>query len=156
MTARITRHCLLLLVATLAAWVAPTQAQVVLPRNLISPDVPHDVAAGTGATTQELAIFAWQEFTALNWPAMDPAMDPAATGVRGHANASADFLSIAPDKGGSYPLLVWQTYRHKKTNCSRRTEKPTPALIRRYRPTNTREAIHGSQWRLMAVVEQPR
>jgi hypothetical protein len=87
-----------------AAW-----AQVVLPANLISPDVPHDVPTGSSASIQDLAIFAWREFIALNWVAMDPAT----TGVRGRPNDNADFLSIKADSNGNFPLVVWHTYQHK-------------------------------------------
>ena len=87
----------------------PAFAQVQLPTNFISPDVPHDVPAGPGASIQDLAIFAWQEFVALNWPSVDPAT----TGLRGRPNTGADFLSIKKGPDGSFPLLVWQTYRHK-------------------------------------------
>jgi len=87
----------------------PASAQVPLPADLIGPQVPHDVAAGSAASVQDLAIFAWQEFIALNWPALDPAT----SGLRGQPDTSAAFLTIEPDATGSYPLLVWQTYRHK-------------------------------------------
>ena len=44
-------------------------------------------------------------------------MDPATTGMRGRPNVNlgvnAGFLSIKPDQNGSFPLLVWHTYRHK-------------------------------------------
>ena len=93
--------------------VHPASAQVVLPPNFISPEVPHDVPTGPSASVQDLAIFAWREFIALNWVAMDPAT----TGMRGRpANGSdvkAGFLSIKPDQNGNFPLLVWHTYRHK-------------------------------------------
>ena len=95
--------------AALLGSLSVAQAQVPLPANLISPDVPHDVAAGQNASIQQLAIFAWQEFIALNWPSVNPAT----TGQRGRADTTANFLTIAPDQNGSYPLLVWQTYRHK-------------------------------------------
>jgi hypothetical protein len=84
-------------------------AQTQLPPDLISPSVPHDVPSGSSANITQLAIIAWQEFTALNWPAVDPA----STDKRGLPDASADFLTIKADKDGNYPLLVWQTYRHK-------------------------------------------
>jgi hypothetical protein len=109
-------HSLLFIVAqTLWVLVAvqPASAQVVLPPNFISPDVPHDVPTGASASIQDLAIFAWREFIALNWVAMDPAT----TGVRGRPNGddpNAGFLSIQRDPAtGSFPLLVWHTYRHK-------------------------------------------
>src|SRR5215813_723388 len=94
----------------------PASAQVVLPPNFVSADVPHDVPTGPGASIQDLAIFAWREFIALNWVAMDPAT---ATGnPRGRPNVNlgvnAGFLSIQRDPmTGSFPLLVWHTYRHK-------------------------------------------
>lgn len=88
---------------------AVAEPQGGLPAGFISPDVPHDVPAGRSATIAQLAVFAWQEFIALNWPALDPGT----TGRRGRADPSASFTNIAPDAGGSYPLLVWQTYRHK-------------------------------------------
>jgi hypothetical protein len=87
----------------------PALAQVQLPPNFISPDVPHDVPAGSAASIQDLAVFAWREFVALNWPALDPSV----TGVRGTPNTNADFLSVKKDGEGSFPLLVWHTYQHK-------------------------------------------
>jgi hypothetical protein len=84
-------------------------AQTPLPPDLISPNVPHEVANGASASVTDLAIFAWQEFTALNWPSVDPAT----TGHRGRPDTNSDFLTIKPGPDGSYPLLVWQTYRHK-------------------------------------------
>ena len=39
-------------------------------------------------------------------------MDPAQTGMRGRPNTNVGFLDIAPTSG-SFPLVVWQTYRHK-------------------------------------------
>jgi mono/diheme cytochrome c family protein len=105
--------CALALVLSQALWALPgarpaSAQQVTLPEGFISPNVPHDVPAGSDATIQELALFAWQEFIALNWVAVDPAQ----TGVRGRPNTAADFLDIAPTNG-SFPLVVWQTYRHK-------------------------------------------
>jgi hypothetical protein len=103
----------LLFIVSQVLWVLPSvqpaSAQVPLPPNFISPDVPHDVPSGTGATIQDLAIFAWQEFVALNWIAIDPAT----TGIRGRPNVNVDFLNIKADSDGNFPLLVWQTYRHK-------------------------------------------
>src|ERR1700676_4158360 len=65
----------------------PGYTQVSPPTDFISPNVPHDVPAGSTASIQELAIFAWQEFIALNWVAMDPAT----TTTRGRPDLSADF-----------------------------------------------------------------
>jgi hypothetical protein len=94
-------------------WLLPTTqpalSQVSLPADFISPNVPHDVPAGPSASVQDLAIFAWQEFIALNWVAMDPQT----TGLRGRPDTSADFFSIKPDSNGNFPLVVWHTYQHK-------------------------------------------
>ena len=45
------------------------------------------------------------------------ASDPASTKVRGRAapdtDPSSGFLGVTADSNGEYPLVVWQTYRHK-------------------------------------------
>jgi hypothetical protein len=65
----------------------------------VSPSLPSDIAEGASAATlQQAAAFAWQEFIALNWPAM--------AGQRDVADPSQKF---GP---GSGPL-VWQTFRGK-------------------------------------------
>jgi hypothetical protein len=65
----------------------------------VSPSLPSDIAGGASAATlQQAAAFAWQEFIALNWPAM--------AGQRDVADPSQKF---GP---GSGPL-VWQTFRSK-------------------------------------------
>src|SRR6187200_2656948 len=104
--------CALALVLSFGLWpgVQPALAQT-LPPNFISPNVPHDVPAGSAATVAQLAVFAWQEFIALNWVAMNPGT----TSVRGRPSTAvgpAGFLGIAPDANGNFPLVVWQTYRH--------------------------------------------
>ena len=111
---------------------------------LVSPCVPHDTPAGSTATVADLAFFAWQEFIALNWVAMDPATSK----VRGRAASPTDpssgFFGVSPDSDGDFPLVVWQTYRHKnelfpadgKTDPTfdsplpnyRYTRQPTPAV----------------------------
>jgi len=109
----------LLLILSQALWVLsaaqPASAQVVLPPNFISPDVPHDVPTGPSASIQDIAIFAWREFIALNWVAMDPATTPGNPRSRPNVNlgVNAGFLSIKADQNGNFPLLVWHTYRHK-------------------------------------------
>ena len=118
--------CAVALVLSQALWVLPgiqpaSAQQVTLPRKFHQPRRPAR-RPGRGAVRhravcaaciQELAIFAWQEFIALNWVAMDPAT----SGKRGrpapYTDPNTGFLDIAPDASGSFPLLVWQTYRHK-------------------------------------------
>jgi hypothetical protein len=118
----------------------PGYTQVTLPTDFISPNVPHDVPAGSTASIQELAIFAWQEFIALNWVAMDPAT----TMTRGRPDLNADFLSIQPDSDGNFPLVVWHTYQHKNevfpgsgaTLPNFDTNKPTYDYIMQPTPAN--------------------
>src|SRR4051794_32991948 len=92
------------LVLSQALWVLPASAQT-LPPNFINPNVPHDVPAGPTATVAQLAVFAWQEFIALNWVAMNPGT----TGLRGRANAllnpNAGFLNVKPDGTGNFLLV---------------------------------------------------
>ena len=109
MAGQLPRPYSLLFIVAQALWVQPASAQVPLPPNFISADVVHDVPSGKSASIQDLAIFAWREFIALNWVAMDPAT----TGIRGRPNVSVDFLSIKADTNGNFLLLVWHTYRHK-------------------------------------------
>jgi hypothetical protein len=113
MLRRFAKTCLRLFIFAPAIWVLPVPtpalAQVAFPPNFISPDVPHDLAGGSGAGIETLAVFAWNEFIALNWPALDPAT----TGVRGRPDVNASFVGVKPDSDGSYPLLVWHTYQHK-------------------------------------------
>lgn len=70
---------------------------------------PHDLPSG--ASTNELACFAWREFIALNWPAVQQTFQP---NTRGVPDATATFASSGArdfyDKGGR---LVWETYKHK-------------------------------------------
>jgi hypothetical protein len=67
----------------------------------VSPALPSDIAGGApNATLQQAASFAWQEFIALNWPAM--------AGQRDVADPVQKFgASTGPGP------LVWQTFRGK-------------------------------------------
>ena len=65
----------------------------------VSPSLPSDIAGGApAATLQQAAAFAWQEFIALNWPAM--------AGQRDVADQNQKF-------GAGAGPLVWQTFRSK-------------------------------------------
>jgi hypothetical protein len=74
----------------------------------VNPALPSDIPGGaTKATLQQAAAFAWQEFIALNWPAVAGQRDVADTGQKFGANAGGDF--------GAQPRnpLVWETFRAK-------------------------------------------
>jgi hypothetical protein len=65
----------------------------------VDPTLPSDITGGApAATLQQAAAFAWQEFIALNWPAM--------AGQRDIADRSQKF-------GASSGPLVWETFRGK-------------------------------------------
>jgi hypothetical protein len=65
----------------------------------VSPTLPKDIAGGApSAALQQAAAFAWQEFIALNWPAM--------AGQRDVADQNQKF-------GAGAGPLVWQTFRSK-------------------------------------------
>ncbi|MBC7777805.1 MAG: hypothetical protein H7246_20390 [Phycisphaerae bacterium] len=70
------------------------------PAIIVQPGVPSDITGGApNATLMQAALFAWQEFIALNWPALP--------GFRDSANVNAMF------GGPNDTVLVWHTFRHK-------------------------------------------
>jgi hypothetical protein len=74
----------------------------------VNPKLPSDIAGGaTKATLQQAAAFAWQEFIALNWPAMAGQRDVADTSQKFGANAGGFFGARLRNP------LVWETFRAK-------------------------------------------
>lgn len=70
------------------------------PPVLISSTVPNDIGGGApNASLRQAAAFAWQEFIALNWPALGSPRDTADT---------SKFFG----QSGAGPL-VWETFRNK-------------------------------------------
>jgi hypothetical protein len=83
----------------LSAQNTPPAVDNALPIQVI-PDLPSDIAGSAqGASLQAAALFAWQEFIALNWPAK--------VGLRDTPDKSQKFGAHT-----SGPL-VWHTYRAK-------------------------------------------
>lgn len=71
------------------------------------PDIPGGV---DNAVLKDAAYFAWQEFIALNWPAIQQ------TGQyddREKADINKFFGDQASTLPNTYPALVWETFRHK-------------------------------------------
>lgn len=65
----------------------------------VSPEVPADIPGGASqATLAQAAAFAWQEFIALNWPAL---------------GGQRDVPDIRQPFGSQGVPLVWHTYRSK-------------------------------------------
>lgn len=80
---------------------APTAmvTPVTLPSNFIDSAVPQDIdPVAADADLTQASVFAWQEFIALNWPAM--------TDTRDTPDTSKRF-------GDTADVLVWHTYRNK-------------------------------------------
>ena len=74
-----------------------------------SSTVPSDVPGGYDATQEDLAVFAWQEFVALNWPAKKNT-NP--------APGLSDYYRGQPSSGqlgdtGSGGVVVWETFQHR-------------------------------------------
>jgi hypothetical protein len=83
----------------------PVQAQVAI---TISHVVPEDIPGGAQtATLEDAAAFAWQEFIALNWPAV---AQTGASGDRETPDTTKAFGEVDPTFGTP---LVWETLRHK-------------------------------------------
>ena len=74
----------------------------------ISPAVPADIPGGApSATLEDAAVFAWQEFIALNWPAVT---QTGSVGNRETPDTTKKFGEVDPTLGTP---LVWETFRHK-------------------------------------------
>ena len=70
----------------------------------VSPDVPTEIVGGAdNASLTQAAEFAWNEFIALNWPAVEQTGD---TNTRDVPDTSKLF-------GDQTSPLVWHTYRSK-------------------------------------------
>ncbi|MCA1614101.1 MAG: hypothetical protein LC800_08105, partial [Acidobacteria bacterium] len=72
---------------------------------------PTDIPGGAAsATLQSAAVFAWQEFVALNWPAVT---QNGQLNTRDQPDPKALFGD--PKYGGAQAVgpLVWHTFRHK-------------------------------------------
>ena len=72
---------------------------------------PSDIPGGAqSATLQSAAVFAWQEFIALNWPAVQQNGQP---NTRDQADPNAIFGDPKYSGAQAAGPLVWHTYRHK-------------------------------------------
>ena len=101
---------------------------------------------GQDTTIAELAVFAWQEFIALNWVAMDPGT----TGIRGRADPDTDpntgFLGIAPDSNGNFPCSCGRP-TGTRMNCSRMASPPIRILTQILQRTSYDDPTHASDRR---------
>jgi hypothetical protein len=93
--------------ALLAVFSTVVNSAAAPPSIQISPRPPKDLASRTASQT-DLAIFAWQEFLALNWKAsVDKTHPPSPLNQRGLPDLTWSYKKQAP----AFPdPLVWQTY----------------------------------------------
>lgn len=84
---------------------------MLLKQKNISPltDIPVVSVAGDASLT-DAAYYAWQEFIALNWPAVK---QTGAFKDREMPDATKKFGEMASASESAYPALVWETFRHK-------------------------------------------
>ncbi len=79
----------------------------------ISPTLPTDIHGGAGnATITDAAVFAWQEFIALNWPAAKQT-GVSGSNTRGEPDTSQKFGADISGAGQENQPVVWETYRGK-------------------------------------------
>jgi hypothetical protein len=79
----------------------------------ISPNLPPDIPGGAGnATVTDAAVFAWQEFIALNWPAAKQT-GVSGSNTRGVPDTDKKFGADSSDTGQADQPVVWETYRGK-------------------------------------------
>ena len=81
----------------------------------LSPQLPSDIPVQGGArnaTITDAAVFAWQEFIALNWPAVNQTGVPGSN-TRGVADTSKKFGDDSSGANQANQPVVWETYRGK-------------------------------------------
>lgn len=78
----------------------------------ISSQLPSDIPGGANnANITSAAIFAWQEFIALNWPAAPTGVS--GSGTRGAPDNSQKFGADSSGPNQANQPVVWETYRGK-------------------------------------------
>lgn len=97
------------------------------PAPKLSSDFPHLVPqppAGLTADQEQpwFDTFSWQEFIALNWPALD-----GQRGVPKNPNDAEAFKdAFRPNANGNYPQVVWGSWKQAYELFEQGSERPTP------------------------------
>jgi len=79
----------------------------------ISWNLPPDIPGGAGnATITDAAVFAWQEFIALNWPAAKQT-GVSGSNTRGVPDTNKNFGADSSGADQANQPVVWETYRGK-------------------------------------------
>ena len=90
--------------------VAASDIEALVEALTFSSQIPTETPNGINSSYAELGVFAWQEFVAVNWPAMPRDGSPApgqSPYVRGMP--AQDALGATGPDG----VVVWETYKHK-------------------------------------------
>ena len=88
-------------------------AETALRFPALSSQLPADIPGGAGkATITDAAVFAWQEFIALNWPAAKQT-GVAGSKTRGVPDTSKRFGADSSGANQANQPVVWETYRSK-------------------------------------------
>lgn len=93
----------LVLLAQVTSTSRTIEAQALPPNITISPNVPTDIVGAVNL--ENAAAFAWQEFIALNWPAL-PQSPPGQPNTRDFPDPTKKFGDVSSS-------LVWHTFRAK-------------------------------------------
>ncbi|MFC5323341.1 hypothetical protein [Bradyrhizobium oligotrophicum] len=89
------------------------QAETAIRFPTLSSQLPADIPGGAGnATITDAAVFAWQEFIALNWPAAKQT-GVAGSQTRGVPDNSKRFGDDSSGANQANQPVVWETYRSK-------------------------------------------
>jgi hypothetical protein len=96
--------CVILLASLTAPCISLAQNAITISPGMPPADIPGGAQA---ATLENAAAFAWQEFIALNWPAI---AQTGAAGNRETPDTNQKFGQVDPTLGTP---LVWETFRHK-------------------------------------------
>jgi hypothetical protein len=97
------------------------------PTPLLSGQLPHVVPPPPGGLTPEqerpwFDTFSWQEFIALNWPAVANQR-----GVPDHPDDPQVFKdAFKPNDQGTYPTVVWGTWKQAYELFEQGSQRPTP------------------------------
>lgn len=104
----------------------------------ISPSIPDDIPGGaSNATLKDAAKFAWQEFIALNWPAVK---QTGAFQTRGMPDTKKKFSEQSSESYDPYAYpLVWETLRNRVEVYPDKSHQGNPVQEFDHSPTYDQE-----------------
>jgi hypothetical protein len=128
LSAMVTTGLLMVSVGSLLGRAESAAQKAAPPSPVLSGQLPHVVPPPPGSvTTSEQArpwfdTFSWQEFIALNWPAVANQR-----GVPDHPDDPQVFKdAFKPNDQGAYPTVVWGTWKQAYELFEQGSQRPTP------------------------------